>query len=180
MSRRMQENLVAIVILALFAGVIVLCLGYGPRARMVPLPLAVLGLILVVLQIIWQNLRRGDELTIDWLEVITGQKGKGAPAAKRDAVPDQQADGVTRKPPQREAAAYGIVLALLALMLLFGPFPAIFLFTGGYFLFSRHYSWRKGLVYTILFTAILYLLFVVALDLQLYHGVLQPLVDRYR
>ncbi len=178
MSRRTQENIVAAAILAVFVGVIVACLDYGPRARMVPLPLAVFGLVLVALQVIWQNVSPGGELSIDWLEVITGKADRphGETAPPR---PDA-ADAPGGSEWKREATAYALVLVLLALMLSLGPFPAIFLFTGGYFFLSRHYSWTRGIVYTALFTAVLYLLFVDALDLQLYHGLLQPLVDRYR
>ncbi|HSQ05334.1 MAG TPA: tripartite tricarboxylate transporter TctB family protein [Burkholderiales bacterium] len=176
MSRRAQENIVALVILGVFAGVIVLALGYGPRARMVPLPLAVFGIIAMALQIVWQNVARGDELAVDWLEVITGQGVRPQATLSAASSPELK----DNSPGKREARAYGIVLVLLVLMLLCGPFPAIFAFTGGYFLLSRHYSWSKGVIYTVLFTAVLYLLFVVALDLQLYHGLLQPIVDRYR
>ena len=66
------------------------------------------------------------------------------------------------------------------MVLLFGPIPAVFVFTGGYFLLSKHYSWRRGLIYTAVFTAVVYLLFVTALQIQLYHGVLAPLVERFR
>lgn len=179
MSRRVQENIAAAVIAAVFIGVIVACLDYGPRARMVPLPLAVFGLILVALQIVWQNVSRNSELSVDWLEVLTGQ-GKHPQVEPLSRAPEDTGTQKEDSEWKREATAYVLVLALLALMLLFGPFPAIFVFTGGYFLLSRHYSWGRGLVYTILFTAVLYLLFVVALDLQLYHGLLQPLVERYR
>ena len=48
MSRRTQENLIALAFLAVFIGVIVMSLGYGPRARMIPLPLASFGVILIL------------------------------------------------------------------------------------------------------------------------------------
>jgi hypothetical protein len=37
-----------------------------------------------------------------------------------------------------------------------------------------------SIVYTLVFTAVVYLLFVVALEVQLYHGILEPLVERFR
>lgn len=182
MSRRVQENLIAIAFLIVFLGVIVLCLDFGVRARKVPLPVAVFGLTLIVIQIIWQNLRSTEELKVDLLEVlarreekaIVPEKNAGAPVAAESA-PNSQ-----RPSWHREAGAYGIVAALLALVLLIGPIPAIFVFTGGYFLFSKHYSWLKDLIYTTVFTAVVYLLFVTALQIQLYHGVLTPLVERFR
>lgn len=175
MSRRMQENLVAAVILGIFIGVIVMSLGYGPRARMIPLPLATFGIILMVVQIIWQNLRSTDALQVDLLQVLTQQAEKGG------AAPGEAEGGPARKPSWRkEAVALAIVAALAGLILLVGPIPAVFLFTGAYFIVSRHYSWWKGLVYTLAFTAAVYLLFVVALEVQLYHGILEPLVERFR
>jgi len=61
-----------------------------------------------------------------------------------------------------------------------GIIPAVFLFTGGYFVVTRQYSWRASLIYTAVLTAAVYLLFVVALQIQPYHGLLAPLVDHFR
>lgn len=171
MSRRAQENLAAAALLALFAGVIWLCQDFGPRARMIPLPLAVFGIILTLIQILWQNLRSTDELHIDMISV----QGPGAAATP----------GAAAKPGKRvtwrqEAGALGIVVALLGLILVTGIIPAVFLFTGGYFVVTRLYSWRASLIYTAVLTAAVYLLFVVALQIQPYHGLLAPLVEHFR
>jgi hypothetical protein len=177
MSRRTQENLIALVVVMVFVSVIVTSLDFGPRARMIPLPLAAFGLILMLAQIIWQNLRSGGELKVDILEVLTSK-------TEEESVPEGAGKSWTAKTRgplwRREAIAIGIVALFLGLILLLGPIPAVFLFTGGYLLLSRHYSWFKGLLYTVVFTALLYLLFVTALEIQLYHGILEPLVDRFR
>lgn len=181
MSRRAQENLMALAILTVFIGVIVMALGFGPRARMVPLPVAVLGLILLVIQIVWQNLRSTEDLQVDLLKVLTKRGEKEGAGEKPGASPGDEAKPQGSPSPWvKEASAFGIVAILLGLVLLLGPVPAVFVFTGGYFLVSRHYSWLKGFIYTLLFTAAVYLLFVVALEIQLYHGVLEPLVERLR
>ena len=176
MSRRAQENLAAVALLAVFAGVIVLCQDFGPRARMIPLPLGILGVVLTLIQIVWQNLRSTDELQMDMIAVpapgVAAPNPETSPGAKPLA---------GRAPSWREeAAAFGIVAVLLALVLLLGPVPAVFLFTGGYFLFTRHYSLRAGLIYTAVFTAATYLLFFVALEIQPYHGILAPIVDHFQ
>lgn len=180
MSRKLQENLVIALVIAVLAGVIYLSLGYGPRARMVPIPVAVFGLVLAIVQLIWQNLRSTEELYVDLLEVLTkrsdGGHNPGAPAGAPAA-------GAAKAPPllwPKELAAVGIVLGFLGLVLLIGPIPSIFIFTAGYFLFSRHYSWPKALGYTVVFTIAIYLLFVVALEIQLYHGAIEPLVEHFR
>lgn len=92
--------------------------------------------------------------------------------------------GAAAKPGKRvtwrqEAGALGIVGALLGLILVTGIIPAVFLFTGGYFLMTRQYSWRASLIYTGVLTAVVYLLFVVALQIQPYHGLLAPLVEHF-
>ena len=47
MSRRAQENIVAaVLLLGFFGGDRRLSLGYGPRARLVPLPVAMFGIVL--------------------------------------------------------------------------------------------------------------------------------------
>jgi hypothetical protein len=175
MSRRVQENLAAAALLALFAGVIWLCQDFGPRARMIPLPLAVFGIVLTVIQILWQNLRSTEELHMDMIQVRT--PGDAARPAAGIQAASQPGKRVTWR---QEAGALGIVGTLLALILATGIIPAVFLFTGGYFLVTRQYSWRASLIYTGVLTAVVYLLFVVALQIQPYHGLLAPLVEHFR
>ena len=175
MSRRAQENLIAAALLALFAGVIWLCQDFGPRARMIPLPLAVFGIVLTVIQILWQNLRSTEELQMDMIAV----RAPGVPAQPEgDAGAAKSAGGkVTWR---QEAGAFAIVAVLLGLIFLVGIIPAVFLFTGGYFRVTRLYSWRASLIYTAVLTAAVYLLFVGALQIQPYHGLLAPLVEHFR
>jgi Flp pilus assembly protein TadB len=179
-SRRAQENLILGVIILVLVAVLAASAGYGPRARMVPVPVAVFALILALVQLVWQNLRSTDELQVDLLAVLTrrGQKESAVPGVT-DTM-DQAGHSNARIRQRRVAIACGIVVLFLALVLLVGPIAAIFVFTAGYFLLSGHYSWFKALLYTAMFTAGIYLLFVVALDIQLYHGVLEPLVERLR
>jgi hypothetical protein len=174
MSRRLQENLIAGAFVALFVGVIVMSLDFGPRARMIPLPLAIFGLVLTLIQIVWQNVRSTDELHMELIQVEAPAGLKAAvgeaPAAPRDERPSWQ----------RQVGALLIIAALLGLVLALGPVPAVFVFTWGYFLLSRHYSWLRGLIYTAIFTGIVYWLFFVALEIQPYHGLLEPLMERLK
>ena len=43
MSTRTQENIVAVAVLIFFAGYLLITLTLGPNARLVPMPIAVLG-----------------------------------------------------------------------------------------------------------------------------------------
>lgn len=164
MSRRAQENLVSLLLLALFGGIIVLCQDFGPRARMIPLPLAVFGIVLTLLQLLWQNLRSAEELQMDMISVEPA--GGAAEKPKKGA-----GTGSWRQ----EAAAFGIVAALVAGVMVIGLLPAVFIFTWVYFGRSGYCSWRAGLCYTVVFIGAVYLMFVVALQMQPYHGLLAPL-----
>ena len=165
MSRHAQENLVSAILLAVFAGVIVLCQDFGPRARMIPLPLAVFGIVLTLVQIAWHNLGSTDSLQMDMIDV----KRPVAEAGEKPAAVEK------KSPWLAELAAYGMILLLLGLVYAVGVMPAAFLFTAGYFGLTRYCTWSLGLVYAAVLTGSLYLLFVVALEMQPYHGLLAPL-----
>ena len=165
MSRHAQENLASILLLAFFAGVIVLCQDFGPRARMIPQPLAGFGIALTLIQMAWHNFGSTAELQMDMISV----QAPAIPVAEMPATP-------VKKPSwQREATAYGMVGVLLTLTFATGVMPAAFLFTAGYFMVTRYCSWQLSLVYAAVLTGSLYLLFVVALQMQPYHGLLAPL-----
>jgi Tripartite tricarboxylate transporter TctB family len=167
MSRHAQENLVSVLLLALFIGVILLCQDFGPRARLIPLPLAIFGIVLTLIQLAWHNLGSTDELQMDMIAVQ-------APDALSAAVKAPAAPAL--KPSWgREASAYGIIVLLVAMIFTVGLMPAVFVFTGGYLFLSHYCSWRASLLYTAVLTAVVYLLFVVALQIQPYHGLLAPL-----
>lgn len=181
MSRRTQDNLIAGLIVVVFIGVIAITMQFGPRAKMVPLPLAIFGLILIVAQIIWQNLPSAGELKVDMLEVLINRTEEESVSEMGCGGSGKEAASANGRPRWlRELIANGIVALFIGMILIFGPITAVFVFTGGYLLTSKHYPWFKSLVYTFVFTGVLYLFFVTALDLQLYHGILEPLVERFR
>lgn len=175
MSRRTQENIVVAVCFAIFIGAIVLSLDFGPRARMIPLPLATFGVILALVQLVWQNVGSTDALKMDMIRV---EKHRGTPPASEEAMQEAKAQEAAPSL-RRRASAYGIVAALLALILAIGPLPAVFVFTLGYFLVTRYYTPWMALVYTSLFTGALYALFFVVLQITPYHGLLAPLIARF-
>lgn len=167
MSRRTQENLVLLGVLVVFIAAIVACMGYGPRARVVPLPIASLGAILTVAQLILQNLPSVGDLHLDALELFTSQPmGAAKPAGgnggrrRNGSAPDE-----TRW--KRELLAVGIVLLLTGMFLLIGPIPSIFLFTSGYLLIRRQYNAPLCIIVAALFTLVIYVLFVVILGVQI-------------
>ncbi|MDH5747946.1 MAG: tripartite tricarboxylate transporter TctB family protein [Rhodospirillales bacterium] len=190
MSRHTQENILAFVLLCFFVGIIILSSEYGPRARLVPIPISVLGMILLAIQIIWQNLRPADELHVDVLEFLTKQEikpGETEGSVQASSSAPEPVHTASKNPAEsggltsnmRETVAFGKVILFTGLFLLFGPIPSIFIFTFGYFFLSRHFSWQKALFYSAVFSAVIYGLFVEGLQIQLYHGVLDPLINNY-
>jgi len=175
MSRRAQENLVAGIILAGFIGVIVMSLDYSPRSRLVPLPMAVLGAILVTVQLVWQNLRSVDELQVDVLEFLTGHGRAKGPVGEQAAT----AAGARPSGAMKNFIAFAMVVALLAAFLLLGPIPAIFLFTAGYLILTGYSSWPRGLAYGTLFTAIIVAVFGYILKIPLDRSILLPPIGQY-
>jgi hypothetical protein len=176
-ARRTQENLIAAALLVVFAGIVWLCQDFGPRARMIPLPLAIFGAVLTVLQIVWQNVRPADDLRMDLISVDEAALGgeSAAPAEKSNPPPG------SRDPTWRlELRAYGIVALLIGLFLVIGIMPAVFVFTLGYFAVTRQYSWLRSLVYTSAFTVCVYVLFFAALQIEPYYGLLSPVIERFR
>lgn len=153
MTQRTQELLFAGAVLAVFVVYAFLSLEFGPNARMIPLPMAALGCVLTIAQLVR--------------------------LAARDAGTVSEADEVaasTTDSGNRELCALGGIACAVVLILVVGPVTAIFLFTGSYLFASGHFAAPRSLVIAALFTAALYLLFVVGLQLELYHGILAPLV----
>lgn len=170
MSRRAQENLIAGVLLALFVAVLMMSFGYGPRARLVPVPIAIIAILLTVAQLVWQNLRAADELHVDVLELVAGRDGsERRRSAQSEAGPQQHTLAAQVK-------AFGMVAAFLALFLVLGPLPAIFVFSAGYFIVSGEASWPRGLIYAALCAGSLYLIFGFILQVQLNRGLAAPLI----
>lgn len=166
MSRRLQENIVALVILGIFVAAIVASLDYGARARLVPIPIAAIGILFIVGQIILQNLKSEDSLHIDLLEFLTKQGDAADPALAATAAAPPAV--VRRGPtPISEFKAFGIVALLVAIFMVLGPIPAMFVFSAGYFIVSRHYAAWKAIAYSAFWTLLVYLVFSTGLKVQL-------------
>jgi Tripartite tricarboxylate transporter TctB family len=174
MSRRMQDNLVAAVLLLLFTAVLVMSFDYGPRARLVPVPIAIIGILLTLAQLAWQNLRGADELHVDMLELVAGRDGSD----RRRAAQTEAGETIGQPSLRAQAKAFAIVAVLLALFLVLGPIPAIFLFSAGYFILTGE-AWFRGLLYAFLCAGSLYLVFGYTLQVQLNRGLAAPLIGQY-
>ncbi len=177
MNRRAQENILAAVIACLFVGYLVVAYGFGPNARLVPLPIAGIGLLCLLIQIVRQNREGGLERnTFGPLDLLIGER---APESEAIPEPSEAAPTPTGRSVARELRAFGFVGGFVALIVALGPVPAVFLFCAGFLAISKHYPLWKAVASAGAFAVTVYLLFVVGLELQLYHGLLEPLVDRF-
>ena len=171
MSLRTQENIVAGVLLVFFAGYLSIALTFGPNARLVPMPIAILGIGLILIQLVRQNLRDAKELHVDLFASLTGR-------VQQD--PETVEDSERAIPPgeqfRRELRAGLFVAVFAGLIVALGPLIAVFLFSTTFLALTRHFQPAKALAVGLSFTAALYVLFVFGLQLQLYHGILEPLV----
>jgi hypothetical protein len=166
MSRHAQENLVSALLIGLFGLVLYLCQDYGPRARMIPLPLASFGIFLVVVQIIQHNFGREDEKAAELIHVDTSVLTASAEGQPRTERTEEQLGQ------WGEAGAYLIVALLVGMIFTVGIFPTVFVFTAAYLILTRYCTAVRGLTYSAVLTLSVYLLFVVALEMQPYHGLL--------
>jgi hypothetical protein len=166
MSRHAQENLVSALLIGLFALVLYLCQDYGPRARLIPLPLACFGIFLVVVQIIQHNFGREDERPAELIHVDTSAITASAEGKPRTERTEEQLGQ------WGEAGAYLIVALLVAMIFTVGIFPTVFIFTAAYLILTQYCTAVRGLTYSAVLTLSVYLLFVVALEMQPYHGLL--------
>lgn len=178
MSRRAQENILTAVIACLFVGYLIIASGFGPNARLVPLPIAGIGLLCLLVQIVRQNREGGlEKNAFGPLDLLIGNRD---PESDSDS---EKAPDAAPAPPVRSAArelqAFGFVGLFVALIVALGPVPAVFLFSAGFLAISKHYPLWKAVASAAAFAVTVYLLFVVGLELQLYHGLLEPLVDRF-
>jgi hypothetical protein len=166
MSRHAQENLVSALLIGLFGLVLYLCQDYGPRARLIPLPLASFGIFLVVVQIIQHNFGREDEKAAELIHVDTSVLTASAEGQPRTERTEEQLGK------WGEAGAYLIVALLVGMIFTVGIFPTVFVFTAAYLILTRYCTAVRGLTYSAVLTLSVYLLFVVALEMQPYHGLL--------
>lgn len=173
MSRQSREILAATFFLLLFAFIGWLTLDFGPRARLIPLPLAIVGSALALIQIVLSLSRSGG---LERMKMIEVEASALPTADAADGVPKNDNSLSVQQPERRrEWIAYAIVVGFCALVLLVGPVIAMFVFTTGYFMRTRVYSPVRSLIFGSVYTGIVYLLFFAALQIEPYFGLLTPL-----
>ncbi|KJS20735.1 MAG: hypothetical protein VR72_13215 [Clostridiaceae bacterium BRH_c20a] len=167
MTKRTANNLVAIAFLVFFVSVAIVSMGYGPRARLVPMPIAIGSAILISLQLYLQNAKNTKlNLAIDAGELLFGTKDT------KKSKSGEKKEGLDKK----ELVAFTIVAVFLALIVIIGIEAAIFVFVTGYFRLINKDRWFKSLIFGIGTLLFIHLLFVTFLNVHFYKGILEGIL----
>ena len=155
MERSTQENIFIGILLCLFVGYVLMSLDFGPNARLVPLPISIIGLMLLVTQLAQQNLLKTVKLKT---------------SAEKMGPKEPETDG------KREIIALGFITGFVALIILLGPLAAVFFFSVMFFIVTKHYALWKAIAVALILSATMYFLFIIGLRLESYHGILGSLL----
>ncbi|KJS88277.1 MAG: hypothetical protein JM58_01590 [Peptococcaceae bacterium BICA1-8] len=166
MTKKTANNIVAVAFLLFFIAVAILSTGFGPRARLVPLPVAIGSAVLISFQLYLQNTKNTKiNLAIDAGELLFGAKESKDSSGKKK----EKKENLLKK----ELVSIGIVVSFLALILVIGIEPAILVFVVGYFRFINKAKWWKSFVFGIGTLLFIHLLFVQFLNVHFYKGILE-------
>jgi len=167
MTKKTANNIVALAFLVFFIGIAIMTLNYGPRARLVPLPVAISSAVLISFQLYLQNAKNTKlNLTVDAGEVLFGTK-----ETKKSKLNKKKESSV-----KKELIGLAVVLVFLTLILLIGIEAAILVFVTGYFRFINKNKWFRSLIFGIGTLLFIHLLFVTFLNVNFYNGVLESII----
>lgn len=169
MTKRTEENIVAVIFLVIFIAVIIMSMGYGVRARLVPLPIASGSAVLVLAQLILQNTKKNVDFSVDASELFRGSKTGQAVQDEKSKTGSTDLK-VKKIGGGNEWRGLGLVGIYFLIILLIGIMPAVFIFVLGYFLFVAKIKWIRALLYSVLCEVAIYVLFVMLLQVQMYQG----------
>jgi hypothetical protein len=152
MKRKGGERIFACTFLFIFVVLVIVSMGYSKKARRLPLVVGIPGVMLAAVEV-----AKGTRLK------------RRAPEPKESTVVEQEAGAVERQ--RGPLMAIGWVVLLVGMIWVFGFFIAIPVHT---FLFmrTRKESWGLTLFIAAIGFAVLYFLFDMTLNLELYPGLI--------
>lgn len=172
-SRKLlEENIVALVILAVLVGFFIVGLEYSSRARVVPVFVAVASIVCMAIQILLQNLaKNGVDLAVDTMEMFGAERTKekmeqGGKVQEQGEVEEEVVAG------GKESTIILWLVGLVAMLLLLGYQITSFLYVAAYLRFASHRSWLFSILTGAITWAVVFLLFVVLLKVNLYQGII--------
>ncbi|MHB1159057.1 MAG: tripartite tricarboxylate transporter TctB family protein, partial [Chloroflexota bacterium] len=134
-----------------------------------PVPLAAVSILLILLQLALQNLRSNLQLSVDTMELFV-KRGDGGCDEPKEEEKRNSSRG------RKELAGMGLVSLFVAMILLLGMFPAVFLYIFGYFALIGRQGWLNALALSGTATIVTYLLFSSLLGVSAYEGWLGSLM----
>lgn len=159
------------VLMLVLAGFLIVGMSYGPKTRLVPVPLTIVSMLLLLAQIVLQNLRPDIKLSVDTMEVFAKLQEDG------DEEGQSGAGATTSSTARKELQGIGLVVLFVGMILVLGLMPASLVFVFGYFVLVGKERWLKSFVYSVVSIGVLYLLFVSLLGTQTYDGLLGSIVE---
>lgn len=167
MSKRIQDNIVSVILLIIFSSFLYLSFNYSAKARLVPVPIAVASLVLCLVQLYIQNFAQNFDLHVDPSQFFKSTQNETASATN-----EARKSTVKKQGGSNELVGIGMVLIYLTMMILLGVLPAVFLFVLGFFILVGKIIWYKALLYAVICESVIYFLFVFILKVQMYEGLI--------
>lgn len=166
MSKRAQDNLFCLVLLLVFLVFVYLTLQLESfRARLVPLPIALISILLLLLQLFFQNFRPDIKLNVDSVDIFK---------ISEDTVEaEEEMEDFARKARKNahsELNAFAVLFALFVMVVALGILEATFLFILGYFLLYGREKVHVALAWSAGAAVAFYLMFFRLIGLQPWEG----------
>jgi hypothetical protein len=166
MSKKTQDNLFCVALLLVFVGFVVLTFQLGsPRARIVPLPIAGLSIVLLLMQLYFQNFRPDIKLNVDSVDLF--KITEDTVEAEEDAAAFARK---SRKNAHSELNAFAMVAGAFLLMFMLGILEGTFLIVLGYFLWFGKEKLPVSLIWSVGTTAAFYVMFFRLISLKPWEG----------
>lgn len=175
MSKRVQENIVAFILLAFFIMIIVIAYGYSERARMVPIPIAFASIFFLGLQLYFMNFRQDINLNVDATELLTGGKSEDEvlEAVKKDDLAEVKIE--KNKAGGSEKGALIMMACYSTLAMLTGILGGTLLFVAGFLRFVTKLNWLVSLLTGVATAIGIWFFFSYLLEVRFFQGYLLEL-----
>ncbi len=175
LSKKGQELLVDLVVVAILIGFFVLALGFSPRAQFMPLVISGISIFCMTLEIIVRFvLGKQQALALDGAELFGADKKKDefrkASIATAEETPKEE---MTKEEGGKESTILLWLLGLGAMLFIFGfqltcfAYPVLFLKLG-----KAKVSWRAAIITGALTWASIFVLFSWVLNMPFFAGFL--------
>ena len=166
MKRSTQDLIMAALFMLVCGAFLIASFKYGPRARLVPVPVAAISIALVLIDLFFERvLKRRAAVNADELFI----KGKPSSASC-------ETDKAVRQDGHPEWAALVIVALMLVSVVVLGIVGGLFVFVFGFFKFVNKANVLKSALWGVGVSAAVYVVFGLALKVVFYKGVLSALV----